>query len=373
MEDKVFSVFDFLRFPLIVGVVIIHCYSERVDVSLIDWTNPSLDLFGLAFRIGVAHVLCCLAVPLFFLFSGYLFFANLENWDFQRYREKLKRRAKTILLPFLLWNTIAIFLALIWHAIHNGAAGIHDFLIQNGGLRLYWNCRVWDVQRLSLFGEATLASAPYLIPLWYLRDLMVMFLVSPVLGLFLKKAKWIGALIITTLYCSNFSYGVGAFCLEPDTVMWFSAGAFLKIHKIDFLESIKRAFVPLLVIFLVLWGVCTRFDGHLTETGRMLFPFYDIVGCLVLLNLSRICVEKGMSIPKWITGSTVFIYCFHTLPVAGPIIITKKILECASLSQNSMTFFFLSPIIVIIISLAAFQTLRILLPGICSALVGARR
>ena len=103
---------ELLRFPLIVGVVFIHSYGRVLafDPAAIAARHSSA---GVEFtRFFISYGIAQTAVPLFFLISGYLFFAG--EWSWKRYTEKLKRRVHTLLVPFLFWNLAAFaFMAII--------------------------------------------------------------------------------------------------------------------------------------------------------------------------------------------------------------------------------------------------------------------
>lgn len=98
---------DILRFPLIVGVVFVHDYSGKTYGSIVNGRSTGfwVDYVQLFFSCGIGHV----AVPLFFLISGYLFFQG--KWSWGNYANKLERRINTLLIPYLFWNclTLGIF------------------------------------------------------------------------------------------------------------------------------------------------------------------------------------------------------------------------------------------------------------------------
>ena len=151
-SDLQFKVFDWLRFPLIVGVVFIHCFGKPFDFDAIDFANLSaMDYYNL-FRVAISRVLTHICVPVFYLISGYLFFIRLEKWDNSVYLNKLKKRSKSLLIPFLIWNSFAIILSLIGTYRHEGLLGIHNFFVENGYWHLYWDCYVWNVDRLNWIG-----------------------------------------------------------------------------------------------------------------------------------------------------------------------------------------------------------------------------
>ena len=100
---KQFEVLSQLRFPLIVLVTFAHSYGAvSEDYSLLTSGWNSYEVLKLL----VSQTLVKVVVPVFFITSGYLFFVNVERWDVQVYKEKLLRRAKTLLWPYLLWNLL---------------------------------------------------------------------------------------------------------------------------------------------------------------------------------------------------------------------------------------------------------------------------
>ena len=52
-EQLQYKVFDWLRFPLIVGVVFIHCFGKPFDFSAIDFGNLSGEDYYNLFRVSI--------------------------------------------------------------------------------------------------------------------------------------------------------------------------------------------------------------------------------------------------------------------------------------------------------------------------------
>ena len=91
-------VIDFLRFPLIVGIVAIHAWSATAFPA--DYTANLIIQF---FRSEI----CRIFVPLFFAISGYLFFVRYDGGTSDFYKRQWRRRLFTLLVPYLLWGVIA--------------------------------------------------------------------------------------------------------------------------------------------------------------------------------------------------------------------------------------------------------------------------
>lgn len=78
-------IITFLRFPLIIGIVFSHCIIISYEQAL---ENGLLFLGNTEFI--VSNIICPSFVPLFFIFSGYLFFANITRFTFKSYAKNLK-------------------------------------------------------------------------------------------------------------------------------------------------------------------------------------------------------------------------------------------------------------------------------------------
>ena len=103
LQSKTIS---FLRFPLIVGVVFIHFNLVKMGLSAhgVNYCAGYPDWFYHLIRF-FSEVLPSMAVPMFFLFSGYLFFYRTD-FDGVIYKTKLRKRINTLLIPFVLWNVV---------------------------------------------------------------------------------------------------------------------------------------------------------------------------------------------------------------------------------------------------------------------------
>ena len=88
---------------MIVLVVYIHYWGENIPESSVIGSTIYDSI-----RIFMCHVISRAAVPTFFLISGYYFFYKIKDFTFDNYKDKLKKRIRTILIPYLLWNAIAI-------------------------------------------------------------------------------------------------------------------------------------------------------------------------------------------------------------------------------------------------------------------------
>ena len=93
------QVLNILRFPATLMVIIGHC-------ALITMSIPISTFSGeMALARFIQQLIYCmggLAVTLFSLISGYYLFAKGDKWTFPHYIDILRKRFKTLLIPYVL-------------------------------------------------------------------------------------------------------------------------------------------------------------------------------------------------------------------------------------------------------------------------------
>src|ERR1035438_3657752 len=214
-NDEVSSRIEILRFPLIVGVVFIHNYptSVHMDHGSIGVTHASALVEFVRFFIsqGVAII----AVPLFFLMSGYLFF--LGGWSREKYVSKLKRRIHTLLIPFLFWNIMTLVVFAIGESIpqtkkyfaYTDWPPVHSFSLLN-----YIN---------ALLGITVQHPISY--QFWFIRDLMTLVILVPVIHFLLVRKSALP--FIAALFCLWFFTVWPVLWPSVEASFFFSLGAYL--------------------------------------------------------------------------------------------------------------------------------------------------
>lgn len=92
----------FLRFPLIIAVVLIHTNFNGLTMNGTLWVSEGqFPTYDLVYHV-VSNELARIAVPLFFFISGFLFFYH-SDFSKEIYRKKLKKRIRTLLIPYMFY------------------------------------------------------------------------------------------------------------------------------------------------------------------------------------------------------------------------------------------------------------------------------
>ena len=181
-----------LRYLLMVLVVCIHNNLNAEDAVYygLAFSQPGWVLF---IKQALSNGIACAAVPLFFMFSGYLFW-NKQDAPAYSYAALLKKKARTLFVPYILWTLLYsafFFIAQSLPVIQN------YFINRQNMIRLFspieWLDAFWGrIQREGGF--------PLTYQFWFLRDLMVVFALSPLLVLFIKKLPAVTFAAISVAY-----------------------------------------------------------------------------------------------------------------------------------------------------------------------------
>ena len=217
-----------IRFPLIVLIVMIHSYFE------VRGTSYGISIFRYI-QIFLSQILSRIAVPLFFMISAYLLFLRYEL-SFGFYFSLLKKKIKSLLIPFLIWNVVVFFFFFFLQKIPFAAK------YSSGNLKGFSELTFLETIELVFL-------RPIANQFWFIRDLMILIIVSPLIKVFLDKGKVFTVFIVfvVMLYFSE-SNTIQYFNFE--SLCFFVIGAYLSKYKSTNFSVDKTLLISLSVIFL---------------------------------------------------------------------------------------------------------------------------
>lgn len=226
MDKNLSATITWLRFPIVVMIVMLHCYSVALDKSVCQ-EGFFRAVYPFALWLGET------GVPLAFFISGYLFFASQKT-----YKEKLKSRFHSLFVPYIFWNSLILFVyvVLMWlgHPLEIARKSIADYTWVDY-LNAYWI-------RGKIQGGN---GVPLLCPYWFIRNLMILCVISPIIYYGIRKAWYLVSLLLTVWWVS-----IPHNAMIPSSLLFFSLGATFSIHRQDLLVLLSRYSQSLLVA----WG-----------------------------------------------------------------------------------------------------------------------
>lgn len=357
-----------LRFPMSLLVVFIHYYGKEITFE-----NTFENSFYDYIRIFLCHVVSHAAVPTFFVISGYYFFYN-TRFNLLKYKLKLKKRVKTLFVPYILWNTIlltiSVTLKIFTFYIKGKPFNIIDFCYEKGWIDIFWSCNEW-VGRTNWLGVQSTNTAPLLVPMWFIRDLIIVVLFTPIIHWCLTKSSKYFLTLLFFIYISNIWINIPGF--SNTALFYFSLGSFFAIKKKNIISEfvkVKKLTYYLIIPFLV---VMTYFDGRNTSIGNYLYPFFIIILVSAYFNIAIFMVKHHhfIKFAKWGKASF-FIFALHTIYMLS---ISETIISQIIPSNFWVLAIFrhiLIPITCVIICYGVFLFMRRFMPKLLSLLTGDR-
>lgn len=340
---------DWLRFTLIFFIILLHCYTS---VQLPEGNHHIYfcSLYTLAFCLGES------GVPSFFFISGYLFFISKK-----KYSEKISSRIKSLFFPYIIWNSIILLLyVLLYYAGYSLSIcgkSIAEYTWYDY-LRAFWDRGSFDKGNF----------VPILIPYWYIRNLFIVSLLSPVFYIIIKQSF----LALLFLLISAISWIItppNAFI--PQTIFFFSLGAWFSIHEKNPLEYIithRHSFIFCFLFFSI--GDIIFHTLISIPTNLFVHRISLIFNIAFLILIADYCSRREI-VSSFLTKSTFFVFSIH-YPIAYFVrTICIKVFEKAS-DATHILLYILSVCITLGASLLLFSVFKRFFPRIYEILSGNR-
>lgn len=281
-----------LSFVCIILVLYIHS-------GFHDYPN---EIHGMAFNFKLQNFISGMfgrcAVPLFYAISGFLFFIGLNDGnrvDYTKLLLKIKKRVKTLLVPYL----IACLFPAVFSLGLEFIPGVGRF-VNGGNFSDNFDRSVSDFICFIYLDSGS--GTPYAFHLWFLRDLIFIVVLSPILLYAVSKVGkyfFCGILFVMNYFSIPILPIYGMF--------WFVFG----LCFLDKMSNIKSIYVP--IVFLVFCIFEMLYPSACWGYAKIPIIVIGIVSIWILYDM--VCPD-GFDIKRHYLlltacGYTFFIYLFH--------------------------------------------------------------
>lgn len=245
----------FVSFILSLLVFLIHIST----FSLYDYNGNWISVFSGFVHNYFKFSITRQAVPLFFIISGVTFFRNYNN---SLYLSKLKSRVRTLVVPFLIWNTIWMVFSMVTTTFLSG------FFVGRPAF-------VFSVENI-LCG---IFLHEYNVPFWFILVLIILVILAPVMDFF-SKNKWMTiaySAVILGVFALPITLPTLAFRLLEGSI-FFVIGAFIGKHCFDAFtnKSSKNTQIISLIVFVL-------FSAYKYFSHTFAFAFIQSLETIILL------------------------------------------------------------------------------------------
>ena len=357
-DDVLSKTIMFLRFPLIVAVVFIHTNLTDVIINgtllVEEGQFPVYDVF----RHIVTNELARIAVPLFFFISGFLFFYRSE-FSLAVYGMKLKKRVRTLLVPYLFWNIVVLLLFFLTQSFLSSMTSGRNELISDYSLsdwlNVFWNHR---------------EGMPICYQFWFIRDLMVVILFSPVVYYLIRYSKMLGLIVLSVLWIFDIWFEVPGISITA--FFFFSFGAWFSINKRNFTADFRPLLLPSIVLYVIFLIANTLLWYNKVTGYEFLHHIGIIFGMVAVITLIASGIASGkLAVNPFLAGSSFFVYAYHGMPIALVVKYWIKLLQPVS-EVTMVTGYILIPIFMVCVGVGVYAVMRKYLPSFTGLITGGR-
>ncbi len=368
-EERLLSkTISFLRFPLIVGVALIHSRFQNVVIQGAKQVEAADYRIFASVVYLFSETFGRVAVPLFFFFSGFLFFRTIKDGHFTAgvYLSKLKRRARTLLVPYVFWNLLMIVFMLFCQTLVPTLTSGRCKLVADYSVG-DWLWDFWNTHMVNDFGRAYPINAP----LWYLRDLMVIMILSPLVYCVARWLKLYGVMLLGIAWLLGINSGIIGF--NTSTFFFFTSGAYFGIHGKNFVTLLRPCMVPVTIIYLILVVLDLCFFGSGSWWHYIfLHKANYLLGMVVAITVSSYFLEKGTwKVSPFLSSGYFFVYVCHIMPLICFTKLAFKLVQPHS-DISLLMLYILCPLLAILVCLALYWGLRKFLPRFTAVIMGGR-
>ncbi|MCQ2379555.1 MAG: acyltransferase family protein [Victivallaceae bacterium] len=284
----------------------------------------------------------------FFFVSGYFSYHAQENVC-----AFVKKKLKSIVVPYVVWNVIYIL-----------------FFVAGALFLPVVRQRVTTLELNSVHGILGCIVGypqPANGPLWYLRDIFILHLLSPVFYWILKKRP--AGFLVILLICVFF---IRLLPVSVYIILSFCLGMIFRIHRISlycFCQYRKTCLASMLLLF---GGTWIHYECPQGELVQMFLweacHLLSIPACLCLLD--KCCFSPKGLWYRWFTTPSFYIYASHGLVLS--LIARTIVVGMPQCAWSSIIAFLFTVVLGVILILISYHMLRLFFPVVLNVLCGQR-
>ena len=348
-----------VRALCVLMIVFLHQFAGdigNIDFAVSGSVPESPICFGIQYIIS--RIITFSAVPLFFLMSSVLLYAKKFSWQ-----TNMKKKLKTLVLPYFLWITIYILLYFVGQSI-----SITSRYFANEGRKV---CEMTIIDFVGAYtgigGHGLFVNA-----LWFIRDLILLNLFAPVIKKLIDKFPYMYLILILLLF--NVGTIPVFLVMNKLSIVFFSLGYYIVKYNLRMNMVDRFSTKRILSLYVIL--ITVEYYFYLTNNSLRLaaHSFTVFAGIVLLIKLSGIVInDSEVGVPKELSilaTYSFFVYSSHDFVQTIFKKVSAKILIQSDMIQ--MVEFFLIPILVCVTCIIIAIVMKKTLPHCYDIMTGSR-
>lgn len=255
-----------LKVWLSIMVVFVHSYGANVNYvgGTVIYSIPAwLDMI----EYTLSEVICRSAVNSFFFLSAYLLYRKPFLW-----KQNIRKKTRTLLAPYFIMNFLWILIFFVAQQI----PALSSLFSDKKNIVTNWNLTEW----ISRFFGFPSSMYPMLYPLWFIRDLFVLNLLSFVFEWVVNKLGHFSIALFVLLWLLISIPSPYSYILNIQSICFWGMGCYFAQRRIN-LSSLDKYKVII-------------FTGYICLVVLYCFLLYSY-GTSFRTIVYRICTMTGVA------------------------------------------------------------------------------
>ncbi len=181
-----------------------------------------------------------------------------------------------------------------------------------GGVRVFWDCNRYGEDcssNLNILGYHIHNCAPIDGPLWFIRDLLIVCLLTPIVYMFIKKFKIRGIILLAILMIFNIWIPIEGF--SSTCFFFFAFGAYFSIYKKGFIVAFRKfMLIASIISSVLLAGIVLKY-GSDWVIYNIIFNTFTITWSIIIIAIISYLPEIKNKVWELIGKYSFFIYASH--------------------------------------------------------------
>lgn len=306
----------------------------------------------------IAQIVARSAVPCFFVLSAILLYRKKFKWT-----DNIKKKFKTLVIPFVFWNSL--WLVFFWVAQKIPQL---DMFFSNPENRVgdfsFWD---WVDAYLAIFER----SKPFVYPLWFIKDLFVLNLLSHVIKKIADRIPKITLIIVLAMYFCRINLRF----IETQSILFFLLGYYVVKYNVR-IETINQ---KIRSIHIIEYGIAVLLLAILEFffQSDIYIIHESVIICGVFIMFSKVNImnhlhsKKQKRVLKYCEAKTFFVFCAHEWTL---LFLRKLVEKIVPYSQGFVLLsFFAIPVLVCFGLIILGGAIEKVSPDLYNIITGSRR
>ena len=271
----------------------------------------------------------------------------------------MKKRIHTLFIPYIFWNIVVLVLFFLTQTfMASMTSGANKLIVDynlSDWLGIFWNHR---------------DGMPMCYQFWFIRDLIVVVLFSPLVSWIIQSFKVTGVILLGILWCFGIWFPITGFSITA--FFFFSFGSWFAIHNRNFTIDFKPLRWTFTCLYILFVGVNTILWHNQVSGFHFIQNIGIVIGLIAVVTWTAHGIQKGkLKCSSLLAGSSFFIYAYHGMPTALLVKFWVKLMQPPT-EVTMVLGYVLIPFIIVCLGIGIYILMLKYLPRFTGFITGGR-